>query len=260
MLRAPQWDDMPRLAHGFCGRRGGCSRGPFAELNLSFGVGDDAEAVRENWRRVSQATGAAIRFATMRQVHGTRLVTVRHAAKERVEADALVTRESGVAVSILTADCVPILFVAPERHAVAAVHAGWRGTIGGIAAHTVRHLERRLGASVHTLRAALGPSIGGCCYEVDRDIVDRLEERWGVIPDAVRRDRVGDTPGAKAMLDLRCANAAILVRAGMRPANIVSIGACTGCATTEYFSYRAATAAAGDGVTGRQLSFIGWRA
>lgn len=255
----PQWDDIPKLAHGFCGRRGGYSRGPFAELNLSFGVGDDADAVRENWRRVAHAVGVVPRFATMQQVHGTRVVTLRHPAEKRVEADALVTRQAGVALSILTADCVPILLVAPERHAIAAVHAGWRGTIGGIAAHAVRHLESRFAASVRNIRAALGPSVGGCCYEVDRDIVDRLEERWGAMPDAVRRGDTGDRPAAKAMLDLRRANAAILVRAGIRAADIASIGSCTRCALTEYFSYRAASAATGHGVTGRQLSFIGWQ-
>jgi len=259
ILRVAQWNGTPHLVHGFCGRLGGCSRGPFAELNVSYGIGDDADAVHENWRRVTDAVGGAIRFAIMKQVHGTRVVTMQHAGRGRVEADALVTRQTGVALSILTADCVPILLVAPQHHTIAAVHAGWRGTVGGIAAAAVRHLEHRCGVAACDIRAALGPSIGGCCYEVDRDVVDRLEARWGAMPDAVRRDRTGHSRTAKAMLDLRRANAAILVGVGIRPEDIARIGSCTRCAATEYFSYRAACATAGNGVTGRQVSFVGWQ-
>ena len=102
------------------------------------------------------------------------------------------------------------------------------------------------------MSAALGPAIGGCCYEVDREVVDQLEARWGAMPDTVRGAGVG---GAKAWLDLRGANAAILARLGVPTAEIVGVGPCTRCAVANYFSYRAAP----DGVTGRQLSFIGWR-
>ncbi len=260
ILRVPQWNNLPHLVHGFCGRRGGCSQGAFAELNLSCDVGDDVDAVADNWRRVGRAVGAAMHFATMKQVHGTRIVTVRHRAGNKREADALVTREAGVALSILTADCVPILLAAPDHHAVAAVHAGWRGTIAGIAARTVRHMESRFTVPARSLRAALGPSIGGCCYEVDQDIVDRLEERWGAMPNAVRRDGPPDIRPGKALLDLRRANAAILARVGIPLANITCIGSCTRCAATKYFSYRAASLMSIGAVTGRQLSFIGWQA
>ncbi len=260
ILRVPQWNNLPHLVHGFCGRRGGCSQGPFAELNLSCDVGDDVDAVADNWRRVGRAVGATMRFATMKQVHGSRIVAVQHRAGNEREADALVTREVGVALSILTADCVPILLAAPDHHVVAAVHAGWRGTIAGIAARTVRHMESRFTVSARGLRAALGPSIGGCCYEVDQDIVDRLEERWGAMPDAVRRHGAPDMSPRKARLDLRRANADILARVGIPLVNITSIGSCTRCAATQYFSYRAASLTSGAGVTGRQLSFIGWQA
>lgn len=256
VLRVPDWERIPHLVHGFCGRRGGVSRGVFAELNLSLRVGDEPEAVDENWRRVSRTTGGFLRFATMKQVHGTHVATVEPGETGAVEADALVTRSCGVALSVLTADCVPILLVAPRHRVVAAVHAGWRGTVAGIAARTVQHLQATFNVEPVGVHAALGPAIGGCCYEVDRGIVDELERRWGAMPAAVG----ADPRQAKAMLDLRRANAALLTRAGVPETQISATGPCTRCAVTDYFSYRAtAYAATGSSATGRQLSFIGWQ-
>ena len=131
LLQVPQWADIPRLVHGFYGRCGGASRGVFAELNLSFRVGDTPAAVETNWRRVRAAIEGAVSFTTMRQVHGSDVVTVTRGTADAGEADALLTTDAAVALSILTADCVPILLVAPQQHTVAAVHAGWRGTMAG---------------------------------------------------------------------------------------------------------------------------------
>ncbi len=248
-LRVPEWETIPHLVHGFLGRSGGASRGPFAELNLSYRVGDATETVHENWRRVSDETGGVPR-SHVQQVHGDRVVTVDNAGVDGGEADAIVTGATAVAVGVLTADCVPILLVAPRNHVVAAVHAGWRGTLAGVAQRAVQHVADALGAPVTELRVALGPSIGGCCYEVDRQVADALEQRWGPMPDAVRKHT-----GAKAMIDLRRANAAILEQSGVRRTQMVTIGPCTRCANTEYFSHRAA-----NGPTGRQWSFVAWRA
>src|SRR5262249_30063539 len=138
---------------------------------------------------------------------------------------------------------------AAAARAVAAVRAGWRGSVAGIARRAVRHLKRVFGVCPEDLYAALGPAIGGCCYEVDRSIVDALEAHWDAMPEAVR-GRQGD----KAMLDLRDANAAILARAGVPESRIARVGPCTKCAAADWFSHRAA-----GGPTGRQLSVIGWR-
>jgi YfiH family protein len=248
-LRVPAWETIPNLVHGFLGRRGGVSCGPFAELNLSYRVGDGAESVHENWRRASAAAGG-LRCAHMQQVHGDGVAMIDTATTEAGEADAMVTRVAATALGVLTADCVPILLVAPRHHVVAAVHAGWRGTLGGVAQRAVRHIVQAFGTPVTELHAALGPAIGACCYEVDRSIADAVERTWGRMPDAVRTDT-----GPKARLDLRRANAAILERAGVQPTCILSVGPCTHCTATDYFSYRAAK-----GPTGRQWSFIGWRA
>jgi len=224
----------------------------FAELNLSFAVGDDSAAVQANWRRVSAGIDGALRFMRMRQVHGNTVVVVNRDTPQVGAADALLTADSGLALCVLTADCVSLLLVAPDFHVVAAVHAGWRGTIAGVAAHAVHAVTRLTGARPGDIRVAMGPAIGGCCYEVDAGIADQLQSRWGAMPGAVTGDAGAD---AKVRLDLRRANATILTQLGVRAAEITTVGPCTRCAAAEYFSYRAAA----HGITGRQLSFIAWR-
>jgi hypothetical protein len=250
ILCVPGWECIPHLVHGFLGRRGGVSRGTFAELNLSRRVGDDPESVDRNWRRVTAITGGALRFVTMRQVHGTEITIVDEPGRAGGDADVLVTRRRGVALSVLTADCVPLLWVAPAPRVIAATHAGWRGTLAGIAERTLQCLQSEFGVELADVSVALGPAIGACCYEVDSEIVEQLQQRWGVMPDAVRR-----AGGAKPTLDLRAANTAILTRLGVPESRITTVGPCTRCAASQYFSYRAAR-----GSTGRQLSFIGWEA
>ena len=248
-LQVPGWDTIPNLVHGFFGRRGGVSRGTFAELNLSHRVGDAPESVQENWRRVRDNAGG-LRCARMRQVHGDRVVTIDNTDVDGGEADAMVTCTVGTAAGVLTADCVPILLVAPGHHIVAAVHAGWRGTLAGVARRAVQHIEQTFGTKATEVHAALGPSIDGCCYEVDRSIADALEQRWGAQSGAVSRNH-----DPKPMVDLRRVNTAILEGAGVPPGQIVNVGPCTRCTATVYFSHRAA-----HGPTGRQWSFIGWQA
>lgn len=249
VLQVSGWERMSGLLHGFYGRRGGVSRTPYATLNVSRRSGDAPESVRENWHRVSAAVGGTVRFVTMTQVHGDRVVIVDGGSPDVGEADAMVSRLPGLALSVLTADCVPILLVAPAARVVAAVHAGWRGTLHGIVTRTVERM-RDLGVEAAGIRAALGPTIGGCCYEVDRSIVDELDAAWGAVEDAARPGR----SAAKAMLDLRAVNVALLRRAGVAGEQIELVGPCTKCAVTDYFSHRAAGTA-----TGRQLSFVGWK-
>jgi YfiH family protein len=247
--RVPGWRDVPDLVHGFCGRRGGVSRAPYADFNLSRRVGDDPRAVAENWRRLAASIRG--RFASMRQVHGTRVATVTATALNAGAADAMATAARGVVLGVLTADCVPLLLLAPEHGVIAAVHAGWRGTAARIGARAVAHLQRHFGVPPAALRAALGPAIGGCCYEVDADIAARLEAACGAAPGALRR--AASLSSDKAFVDLRTANALLLERAGVPAARIVSVGPCTRCAGEAFFSHRAAA------TTGRQISFIGWR-
>lgn len=255
LLQVPSWSQISHLAHGFLGRRGGSSRGSYASLNLSYRVGDDPAAVDRNWQQARALNGDRIRFATMTQVHGSRVVEVT-APVALGEADAAITSASGVGLTVLTADCVPLLMVAPAAHAVAAVHAGWRGTLAGIAVEALRSLRATFGVAAAKTLVALGPAVGACCYEVDASIADQLEARWRGMSAAVQRYH--HRGQVKARLDLRLANVLMLLAEGVPREHISLIGGCTSCLQADFYSHRSASRA---GVaTGRQLSFVGYLA
>jgi len=160
----------------------------------------------------------------------------------------LVTAMPGVVLGTFTADCVPVLLAATERDVIGALHAGWRGTLAGIAGAGVRAMVRQ-GARASAIRALLGPSIGPCCYEVDDELARRFERRFERAHTHVHpSDRAG-----KAYLDLRGIVADQLAVAGLERAAIQKVGPCTRCESERYFSRRAAAGS----VTGLQLSFIG---
>lgn len=245
-LGVPRWDGISGLVHGFFGRAGGVSSGPVASLNLSFNVGDDAAAVQENWRRVRAAV-AGVAVVTMGQVHGATVVRAESNVRRVAGVDGLYTDRAGIALGVMTADCVPILMIAPEARVAVAVHAGWRGTLAGIAAVAVEVVQRELGVPPRALLAALGPAIDQCCYEVDAVIGEQLEAKFGGLGPAWQ------ARGEKGQLDLRATNRQVLVTAGV-PANAIDVvGPCTACQMTKYFSHRAS-----GGTAGRQLSVVGW--
>jgi purine-nucleoside/S-methyl-5'-thioadenosine phosphorylase / adenosine deaminase len=243
------WPDA-EVVHGFAGREGGVSTGPFATLNVSYQVGDERQRVDENWRRIRTILGRTSRVMRLKQVHGGVVHTVGLAdASTGRRGDGMVTADNGVVLAILTADCVPVLMLDPERRIIGALHAGWRGILAGIAAAGVGAMVR-LGADARRVRVALGPSIGPCCFEVDAELAERFARE---IARADRHRRPG-RPG-KAYVDLRAIVADELVRAGIRDEAITVAGPCTRCARERYFSRRATV----EGTTGLQLSFIGFR-
>jgi YfiH family protein len=228
------------IPHGFTTRHGGVSGGAFASLNVSGSVGDAPENVAENLRRI--AAGAGIfekRLAAVTQVHGREVV--RAGEGEPPQADALWTEEVGLAVSVKTADCVPILLVDPEGRRVAAVHSGWRGTDLEVAAAAVEALAS-LGARPEKLLAAVGPCIQSCCYEVSADLAKRFAERFGA--------EVVSSEGGAPHLDLPRAVRATLQRAGVRGDRIDILARCTSCEPEDFFSHRRDR-----GRTGRHLNF-----
>ncbi len=249
-LKVSQWERYDGLLHGFMGRRGGNSVGPYAGLNVSYRVGDDDQVVSQNVCDVKHLVGIHDgKIVTMRQVHGDQIIEVKDKTlKEAGEADGMVTPEAGIHLGILTADCVPILIVAPKHKIVAAVHAGWRGTVMGIAAKMVRRFNDDYGVRADEIEAALGPSIGACCYEVKADVTRPLREKWGRIAGASIQTRDG-----KSFVDLRQLNRAILESTGVPSKQLFEIGPCTCCAPDEFFSYRRERKE-----TGRQISFVGW--
>jgi YfiH family protein len=240
------WDEAG-LRHGFMSRTGGVSVGPYASFNLTEWVGDDPAAVNENaarWRRAFPR----FHLARVAQVHGN----VVHAFDgnhdgARPAGDGMVTAARGLALGIFTADCVPILMADEGGGVVAALHSGWRGTHAGIAGEGVNAMTR-LGARPSEIRAAMGPAIGLCCFEVEHELAMKFAAR---IPGAGAYQRAG-RPG-KAYLDLRGIVRLQLEAAGLDPGRIENVGPCTRCSNDRFFSRRAVRGA----VTGLQMSFIG---
>ncbi len=182
------------------------------------------------------------------QVHGATVIEVGPGAQSPVgEADALVSGTVGLGVGIATADCVPILLDAAGAGVAAAVHAGWRGSLEGVALAALRHLTSRHGVSAADLRVALGPSIDGCCFEIEHEIAARFAARWGSRVWEFWRER----PTGKGTLDLRGINALLLIDAGVDENAIERVGPCTFCGPGPWASYRRE----GPGC-GRQLAWI----
>ena len=255
VYRVAAWEAASGLRHGFLDRNGGNSQGAFASLNVSFSVGDDPQAVKDNYCAMKGAVGmAGTRMVTMRQRHGDHVIDVAEPCKDAGDGDAMVTEAPGVFLGVLTADCVPIICWAktPRRRLAAVIHAGWRGTLAGVAAKTVRHIESRYGTGPEELWCALGPAIGSCCYEIGPDVSEPLIGAWGGNAEASLEQRDGNT-----YLDLRRLNAALLAAAGVPEHRIASVGPCTACNPAGFFSYRRESRTGG-GVTGRQAGFIGW--
>ena len=227
--------------HGFSTRRGGTSREPFDSLNLGGSVGDDAASVQANWRALSEVTGLG--FARVRQVHGSRVVIARASTPPDEEADAIVSLGPGVAACVAVADCVPILIGDPRSGAVAAVHAGWRGTLARVAARAVEALAREAGAAPGDLLAAIGPAIGPCCYDVSPDLAQYFRDDLGA--------RVADVRTGGCRVDLWLANELVLRQSGVCRERIEVLGRCTACEPGAFFSHRRDR-----GRTGRQVGFI----
>jgi YfiH family protein len=239
MLRSRLLEGVP---HGFTTRRGGVSHGRFESLNLGGAVGDEPASVERNWAQLRQATGLA--FARARQVHGREVLRAREPSPiPTAEADAVISDRPGLAACVSVADCVPILLVDPRSGAAAAVHAGWRGTLAGAAAHAVEILAREHGARPGDLLAAIGPSIGPCCYEVSEDLAVRFRDEVG--PTA------GNPRGRQSRVDLWLANALVLRKAGLSRERIEILGRCTACDPESFFSHRRDI-----GHTGRMVGFV----
>lgn len=231
------------VPHGFSTRLGGVSEGAYAGLNLGLSSGDAEPVVRENRARWAAALGLPAPFFTLHQVHGPDVHVL--AADDQTEpadlkGDAIVTDAPGRPIGVFTADCAPILLAAPDHGVVAAVHAGWRGTVAGVAAAAVRAMQGRYGVAPAEVRAAIGPTIGPCCFEVGDEVVEALRAApWPGTAEAV----VPREPRAHA--DLFTANVAQLVASGLAPANVHASRLCTACDATLFYSWRRDSATTG---------------
>jgi len=268
VVQVPGWRDIQWLRHGFSTRRGGVSTVYGAKsLNLGWTKEDDPANVSENRRRLVDSVALSSRLVTVRQVHGNQIQVVRGEdaregrletpeGKAVLEGDGLVTNDAGVLLGVGTADCVPVLLLDPVNRAVGAFHAGWRGTVARIVEHGVEMMAREYGSRPEELSAAIGPSIGACCYTVGEEVRERFTSEFSYGPDLFRMVQ-GEDGASHLRVDLWEANRRQLLNAGVLAERISVVGECTSCArddegTPKYFSHRAQA-----GKTGRMLNVIG---
>ena len=245
-LRVAAWQDIPGLVHGFLGRAHGLPAGPFT-----------LDDVRDALVRAGEAP---VQVGAARQVHGTTVVGPEDLPPPNADAtgahldelpagDALVTASADLVLTIRTADCVPILLVAPRARAVAAVHAGWRGTLDGVIEAGLAALLARYDARIDEVQAAIGPAIGGCCYAFGAEHREVFTTRFGADSERAWHQQAD----GEWRLDLRAISRVALELAGVPGAAITEVGPCTADHPNELHSYRRDGAHAG-----RQLSYIGW--
>jgi YfiH family protein len=237
---------------GFSTRHEGVSRPPYNSLNLGSNTLDSSHNVEGNRSLLARSMGATLdRFLMVNQVHGTDLLVIDAPNPElshflKLECDGIVTNQPGIMVAVGVADCVPILLFDPVKKVVAALHAGWQGTVGNIARKGVEALVNCFDCNRKDIQAAIGPCIGGCCYEVDapvRDAFLKAEMAWDLF--------TTDRGEGKWLLDLSAANKRLLIDAGISSEHIETEELCVSCTQGLFFSYRRDS-----GDTGRQVGFI----
>jgi len=278
ILQVPALLNLPWLVHGFSTKLGGVSdRDGEKVLNLGFTEWDTKENVLENRRRFQSALGAAdLKLISLKQIHSDVIHLFDAPPAETcqglpaVAGDASATNRPGLLLAVQTADCVPILLVDPKKRAVAAVHAGWRGTLRRIVVKAIGQMQMQFKSKPADLLAAIGPSIGGCCYEVVTEVAIQFQSQFAEAPEWFDEFRTGDEPNPiqwlnmmppghqpppkHVLLDLRKANRALFLGAGLRAPNIFVCDLCTACRRDLLFSYRKEGAQ-----SGRLVSVIGLR-
>lgn len=270
ILQADALTKVPWLFHGFSTRPGGVSHLLGEKvLNLGFAEWDTQESVLENRRLFQSALGAKdFTLIALKQIHSDVVHLFENSPAEPCRGDASATHRPGLLLAVQTADCVPILLVDVKNRAVAAVHAGWRGTLKRIVAKAIGKMQMQFRTKPANLLAAIGPSIGGCCYEVGVEVAVEFKSQFADASEWFDEMRTGDEPNPlqwlnmappghqpppkNVSLDLRKANRAQLLDAGLQAQNISVSDLCTACRRDLLFSYRKE-----GGTTGRLMSVIG---
>lgn len=276
ILQVSTLQKIPWLGHGFSTRLGGQSElNGKRILNLGFTDWDKRRLVEKNRAALTTALNAGeMAFAPLRQFHSDLIYFFERPASLPPRVDAAITRAPGILLAVQTADCVPILLVDTKQRAIAAIHAGWRGTLKRIAMKTVGRMQMLLGTQPKNVIAALGPAIGGCCYEVGPEVAQAFAGQFAEARDWFEGPfdqlAAGDTPNPLQWLtmvppghqppppgvnlDLRAANRWQLLEAGVTPENIFASDLCTSCRTDLLFSFRKEGS-----VSGRLMAVIGIR-
>jgi YfiH family protein len=249
LILAP-WGTNSGLTAGFTTRHAG---------NMALHIGDDPQRVAGNRIKIAESLGWDFSAWTCaEQVHGVHVHVVESGEAGRgrlqrsdaiLDSDALITDESNILLVMYFADCVPLYFFDPVTGAMALAHAGWKGTVGDVVHHTVSRLRERYGVVPSDLRAAIGPSIGGCCYEVDEAVLQHVRP---FMEECAKKVVFPSGNSDKAKLDLKLLNVHLMIKAGILPSRIELSDWCTGCRTDLFFSHRME-----HGNTGRMMSWIG---
>jgi YfiH family protein len=255
----PAFSAQEALAHGFSTRVGGVSQcyRP-GDLNLGFTKDDEPARVAENRRRFLQSIGADRfeRFGLLRQIHSPNLLVIA-SEDEGVRdftlpatgsGDALMTNVPGMLLTVQVADCIPVLLFDPKKRAVAAIHAGWRGTVARIAQLTAAAMCSRYGSDPGDILAAIGPGIGPHSYAVSEDLRSEFASAFAYADDLFQQR------GSQLYLDLWRCNQLQLLDAGLQAGNVHLLGLDTATNTDRFFSHRAEK-----GFTGRMMAAIGLR-
>lgn len=250
-LACAELSQIKSIRHGFFTRQGGVSDGLYASLNCGPGSGDDLSKVWENRSRVEKALGQDKgSLVTCHQIHSAtvKIVTRAWEHKDAPQADAMVTKTPGIALGILTADCLPILFADPKAKVIGAAHAGWKGAFDGVIENTLEAM-RNLGANINDIVATIGPGIAQESYEVGPEFYARFVQQNiannAFFADAARHGH--------HLFDLKAYAAVRLQNAGLAPINILAHDTCL--EEDAFFSFRRATLR-GEKAYGRQVSAI----
>ena len=245
-LKYIQFDNINKtgiVRHFFSTRCGGVSEGEFCSMNLSFTRGDKRENVIKNFEIMEKETRINYKNIVMsRQTHTTNVhivtkddigkgVTVEN---DLENTDGLITNEKGIAITTFSADCVPLFFVDTENKVIALAHAGWRGTVNGIALETVKKMTENFGTKPENIVAAIGPSIGKCCFQVDMPVVSEFMDKI----ENAKRFIEKDTEEGKFKIDLWGVNAFLMEKAGILKENIEITDLCTMCNPELFYSHR----------------------
>lgn len=238
----PALETVAGVRHAFSTRLGGVSAPPFDRMNLSFTRGDDDVAVRENFRRFFAVIGASPEQGVISaQTHTANVRAVGRAdcgsgvtrPRDYTDVDGLMTDEAGVVLCTQYADCVPLLFADPVRRVVATAHSGWRGTVQRIGAATVERMCAVYGCRPADIRAAVGPSIGPCCFEVDEPVIAAFSAMREWNDTCLTPTRTGH-----GRINLWEINRRILLAAGIQPQNLTVTDLCTQCHPDLFWSHR----------------------
>jgi purine-nucleoside/S-methyl-5'-thioadenosine phosphorylase / adenosine deaminase len=293
VLSARPLAQIPWLVHGFSTRSGGVSRVYGGNvLNLGFTSHDSREAVlhnrqafaravvdssasksRDSQSRRTRSDSLAWPLVTVRQIHSDLIHCISDPPGRPLAGDGLITRTTEILLAVLAADCLPIVVVDSRLKAVGVFHAGWRGTLKRIAAKGVGEMRRHFGSRPDDLKAAIGPGIRSCCYQVGAEVREKFDGQFSYASTLFRETKESDevrekypllfltarAPGhselpRKIFLDLAEANRRQLVDADVPAKNITDLGRCTACNRDVFFSHRAE-----NGVTGRMMTVVGVR-